>query len=158
MAKRKTENSRSYSSRKLNIREPRQRFLIVCEGTKTEPNYFESFRVPKSVVTVKGVAKDPSGLVNHAKALADEVPKEDRYDQVWCVFDRDPGTDSWTAQNFNSARQKRVFILQLDCWIRLLRPASNFCLIAACTFSSKSISSGLAIILRGRWFTLSKYV
>jgi RloB-like protein len=102
MAKRKTENSRSYSPRKLDIRETKQRFLIVCEGTKTEPNYFKSFRVPKDVITVQGVAKDPSGLVKSAQEFA----AEDDYDQVWCVFDRDPGTDSWTAQNFNSAMQK----------------------------------------------------
>jgi RloB-like protein len=98
MPKRKT-SSRSYSPRKLDIKEVKQRFLIVCEGTKTEPNYFKSFRVPKDVVDVKGVAKDPSGIVNSAKELA----KEDEYDQVWCVFDRDPGTDSWTAENFNNA-------------------------------------------------------
>jgi RloB-like protein len=106
MTKKKTVDSRSYAPRKLDTRETKQRFLIVCEGTKTEPNYFKSFRVPKSVVTVEGVAKDPSGLVKRAKVLANGVPKEDRYDQVWCVFDRDPGTDSWTAQNFNGARQK----------------------------------------------------
>jgi hypothetical protein len=94
MAKRKTENSRSYSPRKLDIRETKQRFLIVCEGTKTEPNYFKSFRVPKDVITVQGVAKDPSGLVKSAQELA----AEDDYDQIWCVFDRDPGTDSWTAK------------------------------------------------------------
>lgn len=96
MSKR-TCNSRSYSPRKVNTREVKQRFLIVCEGTKTEPNYFRSFRAPKDVVEILGVAEDPSRLVNSAKKRADE----DEYDQVWCVFDRDPG--AWTAENFNNA-------------------------------------------------------
>lgn len=93
----KTSNSRNYSLRKVDTREVKQRFLIVCEGTKTEPNYFRSFRVPKDVVEILGVAEDPSRLVNSAKKRANE----DEYDQIWCVFDRDPG--AWTAENFNNA-------------------------------------------------------
>jgi RloB-like protein len=85
----------SYSSRALNTREIKQRFLIVCEGTKTEPNYFRGFRVPTAIVKVQGVAEDPNRLVKSAQRLA----AEDEYDQVWCVFDR----DSWPAENFNNA-------------------------------------------------------
>jgi RloB-like protein len=98
MPKRKT-SDRSYSPRKLDIREVKQRFLIVCEGEKTEPYYFKGFRVPKVVIEIKGAAGDPTRLVNSAKKLADE----DEYDQIWCVFDRDEG--AWTAQNFNNALQ-----------------------------------------------------
>lgn len=98
MPKRKT-NSRSYSTRKLDVREVKQRFLIVCEGKKTEPYYFKSFRVPKAIVAIEGAAGDPTRLVNSAYKLANE----DEYDQVWCVFDRDEG--AWTAQNFNNALQ-----------------------------------------------------
>jgi hypothetical protein len=98
MPKRKTD-SRSYSPRKLDVREVKQRFLIMCEGKKTEPYYFKSFRVPKAVVAIEGAAGDPTRLVNSAYKLANE----DEYDQVWCVFDRDEG--AWTAQNFNNALQ-----------------------------------------------------
>ncbi|MDL5046865.1 RloB domain-containing protein, partial [Oscillatoria amoena NRMC-F 0135] len=63
MAKRKS-SSRGYSPRKVDIKEVKQRFLIVCEGEKTEPNYFRSFRVPRNVVEidVKGVGENPSKL------------------------------------------------------------------------------------------------
>jgi hypothetical protein len=98
MPKRKT-NDRSYSPRKLDLREVKQRFLIVCEGMKTEPYYFRSFRVPKAVVSVQGAAGDPTRLVNTANNLA----QEEEYDQIWCVFDRDEG--AWTAENFNNALQ-----------------------------------------------------
>ncbi|MBZ8183224.1 RloB family protein [Oscillatoria salina] len=94
MAKRK-KHSRGYSPRKVNNREVKQRFLIVCEGEKTEPNYFRSFRVPKKVINVKGLGKNPSKLVNRAK----ELQEQEDYDRVWCVFDR----DSWTVEDFNNA-------------------------------------------------------
>ncbi len=96
MSKKKN-NSQGYSQRKVNTREVKQRFLIVCEGEKTEPNYFISFRVPKNVVEidVQGLGENPSKLVQSAKKLK----KHDDYDQVWCVFDR----DSWTPEDFNNA-------------------------------------------------------
>ena len=86
-----------YSRRKTNVREVRQRFLILCEGEKTEPNYFRRFRVFINVIEidVQGVAKDPGKIVKEAKNLEEQ---ED-YDQVWCVFDR----DNWTPENFNNA-------------------------------------------------------
>lgn len=88
------------SERKKNNRELKQRFLIVCEGEKTEPNYFKSFRVPKDVIDVKGLGENPSKLVKSAERI---ISKEDKdyYDQVWCVFDR----DDWPSQDFNNAIQ-----------------------------------------------------
>ncbi|WP_050018318.1 RloB domain-containing protein [Crocosphaera watsonii WH 8501] len=59
---------------------------------RNRKNYFECFRVPRKVIKVKGLNKDPDILVN--KTI--EYKKEDDYDQVWCVFDKD------NFQNFNS--------------------------------------------------------
>ncbi len=92
-----SKNSRGYSARKVNTKEIKQRFLIVCEGAKTEPNYFRSFRVPKVVIDIQGLGQNPTKLVQSAKELKSQG--DDDYDQVWCVFDR----DSWTKQDFNSA-------------------------------------------------------
>ena len=94
MPKRNTP-SRGYSTRKVDTREVKKRFLIVCEGAKTEPNYFKSFRVPKVVIDMQGLRENPSRLVESAKKLK----SQDEFDQVWCVFDR----DSWTEQDFNNA-------------------------------------------------------
>ncbi|MDS3860372.1 RloB family protein [Thermosynechococcaceae cyanobacterium BACA0444] len=90
-------NSRGYSPRKINIRTIKQRFLIVCEGAKTEPNYFRAFRVPKDVaeLKIKGIARQPSQIVVRAR----EIMENEDYDQVWCVFDR----DDWTPEDFNNA-------------------------------------------------------
>jgi hypothetical protein len=67
----------------------------VCEGEKTEPNYFRIFRVPKVVIDIQGLGENPSRLVKSAK----ELNNQGDYDQVWCVFDR----DSWTEEDFNNA-------------------------------------------------------
>jgi len=90
-----TRNTRGYSLRKVDVREVKQRFLIVCEGKKTEPNYFRGFRVPKDVMEIQGLGENPSKLVQSAKIFKEQG----EYDQVWCVFDR----DSWTEEDFNNA-------------------------------------------------------
>jgi hypothetical protein len=94
-----------YGGRRTNYRDVKQRFLIVCEGDKTEPLYFEGFRVPKDVFVeiVPGQGKQLS-VVRRAIKHRDE--SADEYDQVWCVFDRDKDTDNPNdARNFNSAMQ-----------------------------------------------------
>ena len=99
MARRKS-NYRGYSRRKVDTREVRQRFLIICEGEETEPNYFKSFRVPKLVIDAKGLGVNPSQLVEKTK----DLQNQDEYDQVWCVFDR----DSFPEQDFNNAIQSAL--------------------------------------------------
>ena len=72
-------------------------FLIVCEGERTEPNYFRAFRLAGDVrgIDVRGEGYNTTRLVE----AAIEYARQGDYDQVWCVFDR----DSFPAQNFNEA-------------------------------------------------------
>lgn len=98
MGKRKTRgrDPQTYSRRVVGTRDLVQRFLIVCEGEKTEPNYFRKFRVPGKVEPyVQGIGHVTLSLVKKAT----ELQKQDEYDQVWCVFDR----DDCPAQDFNEA-------------------------------------------------------
>jgi len=91
-----------YRDRRRPSRTLRQRFLIVCEGEKTEPNYFRSFDAPKEVVDLEilGLGLDPLHLVQEALDRQKQAAKGGLpYDQVWCVFDR----DNWTKQCFNQA-------------------------------------------------------
>ncbi len=89
----------NYTKRKVRIRNVKQRFLIVCEGTKTEPLYFRSFRLSSADVKIIGEGKSPRHIVEHAIDLQKQKSKDCKYDQVWCVFDR----DSFTQDEFNSA-------------------------------------------------------
>lgn len=80
------------------------RFLIVCEGEKTEPNYFEKFKskinaVRKNSVAIeiKGVGKNTLSLVEDTIRLKNRANPD--YTQVWCVFDR----DSFPTGNFDNA-------------------------------------------------------
>lgn len=81
--------------RRVDVLPVRQRFLIVCEGEKTEPNYFRRFRVPQLVVQVDALGMDTVRVVQRAVALR----AQDDYDQSWCVFDKDDFPD----KNFNDA-------------------------------------------------------
>jgi hypothetical protein len=102
MSKKKSpwERSSNRHQRKVDTRNIRERFLIVCEGAKTEPNYFKSFRVNRTIfeVDIHGFGYNTLSLVEKAV----ELKAGNDYDQVWCVFDR----DSFPAQIFNSAFKK----------------------------------------------------
>jgi len=87
---------RSLARRKPH-RTPQYRVLIVCEGAKTEPVYFNRFRIeqrlsPQLFRIVGGdeCGAHPKSLVQYAKNKAREA-KRDRfeYEHIWCVFDRD---------------------------------------------------------------------
>ncbi|MFM9264503.1 RloB family protein [Tychonema sp. BBK16] len=83
----------------------RRWFLIVCEGEKTEPNYFKKFPVNTRVINldIRGEGKNTRSLVDKAIELknSSEYHESNRF---WCVFDRDiNGRNSNDAQNFNAA-------------------------------------------------------
>lgn len=72
-------------ARKVGNRNTKARFLLVCEGEKTEPCYFGFFRTTSNNIVIEGLHVDPLSLVEKAC----EIKNEDDYDQVWVVFDRD---------------------------------------------------------------------
>jgi hypothetical protein len=78
--------------------------LIVCEGTKTEPQYFQSFKTILSPYTLDietiGTAKNTLGVVE--TAIQRKATSSKKYDSVWAVFDR----DSFSERNFNNAIKK----------------------------------------------------
>ncbi|WP_227394387.1 RloB family protein [Jeotgalibacillus aurantiacus] len=100
-----------FKKRKLERRRKKRiiapdRFLIVCEGEKTEPNYFKSFKEminqkkKHSVdIEIKGEGANTISLVKAAIQLKEQANPD--YSQVWCVFDK----DSFTNEQFNEACQ-----------------------------------------------------
>jgi hypothetical protein len=92
--------SQAYKKRPVGNREIRKRFLLICEGTKTEPAYFEKFKTNKVVIEIEGMARDPQKLVKTAIEARDKAKKDtEEFDEVWCVFDR----DDVPIQDFNAA-------------------------------------------------------
>ena len=94
-------NARVEKKRKERVKEVRIYFLIVCEGEKTEPNYFKSFKtnVKSFVYTIDtlGEGSNTKDLVKRTIRARDNSSQ--LYDSVWVVFDK----DSFTRNNFNGA-------------------------------------------------------
>jgi len=95
---------RCNQKRRVGTREERKRILVVCEGTKTEPNYFEAFKqdLPPNVVRLDicGEGANTLSLVTRAKEIRDGQSGGDYpFDQTWVVFDR----DSFAPADFDNA-------------------------------------------------------
>jgi len=92
------------SSVKGKPRKPKVFFLIVCEGEKTEPNYFKKFKSEFDGVILEvdcvGKGYNTQKVVEEAIRIRDKNPN--KYDRVWAVFDK----DSFPDKNFNSAIQR----------------------------------------------------
>lgn len=74
------------------------RFLIVCEGTKTEPNYLKElvcdWRIrPQAVKIAPNDGNSPDRILEYAiKLYEEDAHNGDSFDRVFCVFDRDTHT------------------------------------------------------------------
>jgi len=88
------------------VAEERKYFLIVCEGAKTEPAYFEYIQnmLPRNLLTtidIRGEGDNTVNVVRKAIALKKEREKAGgpRYDEVWAVYDK----DDFPASRYNQA-------------------------------------------------------
>lgn len=98
--------SKSSLKRGKQLREEYELIAIVCEGTKTEPLYYDDVkkveRLPSANIFVTGdCGSDPLSVVKHGiylyeKSFAEKNPST-LYDIVFCVIDRD------AHQTFNAA-------------------------------------------------------
>lgn len=84
-----------------NVRYIRCRVLIVCEGERTEPNYFKSFNMMKNASNLVYEVKTDGGQINTLQVVEKAIELRDKakstckaYDAVWAVFDKDDFTDS----------------------------------------------------------------
>jgi len=94
--------------KQVGFRKARKHILIVCEGIKTEPNYFESIKntlnnnvLETYDIDVKGTGTSTLKIIEIAIELrkkAAEIHNKE-YDQVWAVFDK----DSFPVADFNNA-------------------------------------------------------
>ena len=94
-AKIKNRHERQLTQRKQ--RPIRQRFLIVCEGKQTEPNYFKALTkgIESIHCEIRGKGKNTKSLVKEAITLK----ANNDFDKIWVVFDK----DAFTNNDFNGA-------------------------------------------------------
>jgi len=116
------------AKRKAKKRKLKKTLFIVCEGRNTEPIYFagliEDIRQQTKdysyeVVIHDTPKNDPVGLINEAKSLVEDAPK----DEVWAVFDKDGYTKHTEAFDMARKQKPRVNIafssISFEQWVLL---------------------------------------
>ena len=103
-----------------------KRYLIVCEGTKTEPHYFRDMLDdlgirPQVVRIAPNNGGSPDRVVAHAVALYEnDATTGDAFDTVYCVFDRDRHTTFDAAvqrtKDLSATGQPYVTITSTPCF------------------------------------------
>ena len=104
------------------------RYLIVCEGKKTEPYYFQEFcefhqlRTPRVRIAPGEYGSSPISVVRYAETLYEEDARlgPDSYDRVFCVIDRDEHSTYLDAakriQELNAKGKPFVAIPSVPCF------------------------------------------
>lgn len=108
IAKLKQERSKAKAApkRKENFRNQCVRFLIICEGTKTEPHYFKALIAKNTStvreVTIEGEGRGTVALIDRTLEIKRELELRNhtKFDRVWAVFDKDDFND------FNAAIER----------------------------------------------------
>jgi hypothetical protein len=124
--------------RRLAFRKAQETVLIVCEGEKSEPIYFNELCKKLGItsryihpVKIVGLGGVPLTVVNKAIELKKERGREARknngvkYDQVWAVFDRNGHANIEQAKTIANANGVKVafsnpcfefwYILHFEC-------------------------------------------
>lgn len=106
-------------TRKSNLRTPKKIIILVCEGSKTEINYFEgifkSNPKNKEYFTFKAYQPtdySPLGIVQQCiseldNAYLNNIKKSDL--SVWAVFDKDQ--HAYIEKAFQKAKSKKIKII-----------------------------------------------
>lgn len=83
------------------FRSPKRRLLVLCEGRLTEPQYLTGLKIserkPSVEIEIPDVQGTPLTLVKEGVDRKRQSEKESKrqkdeflkYDEVWCVFDKD---------------------------------------------------------------------
>lgn len=96
--------------RKKSRLKPLDRLLIVCEGAKTEPLYFDAIRIEKripkgEVVVTQGDGTDPLTVVRFAETY---FRANNGFDAVFAVFDRDDHATYHQALTYAAQLDKKL--------------------------------------------------
>ncbi len=106
---------KGYRSRKRGHRKPRRKVIIVCEGKKTEINYFNGLKTRNSgveIIATYGKCTDPKSIIKYAEERMKSKWSIDfdEGDGVWCAFDVDQNDDSTLKDTYEHAKTKNIQI------------------------------------------------
>lgn len=145
---RKSKSARTYH-RGAPVREPYDAVLIVCEGEKTEPNYFSGLRnaYRLSSANIKIVPSDWGTDPMSVVTFAIEQANGGAYDRTYCVFDRDGHANYEaairTVRNSELARAGTLFAVPswpcFEVWVLLHFAYSTAPYVAAGNLSACAV-------------------
>jgi hypothetical protein len=91
--------------------EVEQRYFIFCEGEKTEPNYFEAFKllieknpIYKNTVQIKitGTGMNTLSILEFAQESIEATGIEKA--SIWCIYDK----DNFAPRDFNAVEERII--------------------------------------------------
>ncbi len=98
--------------RKVGRRKRRKKFVIVCEGTETEPIYFKKYRTRYDnldVIIPNARCTDPKNLVDFCRESIEEYALDlKKGDVIWCVFDWDNNKQEAIFTAFRMAKNVKL--------------------------------------------------
>ncbi|RDV36271.1 RloB domain-containing protein [Bradymonadaceae bacterium TMQ3] len=121
------------SARRKAFRDPKKRFLVVCEGLVTEPDYLKGFsrwvKNPRVEVEIPKTHGVPLTVVSTAIDLKEENrrhakrEKDDNllFDEVWCLHDVDEHPHLTEARQLAESNDIQVAISNpcFELWVLL---------------------------------------
>ena len=124
-------------------RSDQPRILILCEGTKTEPNYFGGLKKDQRLtsVVVRPLRSGQVGPAGLLRRVREELKEDSGWDEVYCVLDHD-GRDA----EIDSFEKKLAAVdFQADSCVTkmvLSRPCFEFWLLLHFEMTDRPFSSG----------------
>lgn len=97
--KREKREAKAAKKRKVKTRSKIVRFLIVCEGARTEPNYFQALVKDRysevRAEEIRGEGRSTCALVTRTFQIKEELERKRQlpFDRIWVVFDKDDFND-----------------------------------------------------------------
>lgn len=122
-------------------RKPYEKVLIVCEGKKTEVNYFNGLKdeYRLNTVEVQGAGSNPKGIIQLAEQEFEKARKSgDPFDKVFCVFDKDTHNDYMQAISTLGSRKNFEAIYSV--------PAFEYWLLLHFKYSTKPYNGADEIV------------
>lgn len=107
MTKKRKFGQKTQNNRVINNEEQFKRFLIICEGEQTEPNYFSDFPVTHKII-IRGKNHAPAQLLKDALSLKQKYGYTEERDEVWLLFDKDDLTATHYNETINGAKKQGI--------------------------------------------------
>ena len=112
--------SKGYHARKTGKRKPLRLLIIVCEGSRTEPTYFNRYRERGSGLKIKTLNCGDTDPVNLVEFALRQIEKNDLDlsggDEIWCVFDVDSNSNDSLEKARRLATGKVKIALSNPCF------------------------------------------